>query len=54
LGLSICHVYVRSHNGEIRVDSVVNHGTPQSSSSPRVVPHEILRDLWDNTLRRFE
>ena len=27
LGLSISQTYVRSHNGEIRVDSVPNHGT---------------------------
>jgi signal transduction histidine kinase len=27
LGLSISQAYVRSHNGEIRVDSVINHGT---------------------------
>jgi len=27
LGLSICQAYVRSHNGEIRADSVVDHGT---------------------------
>lgn len=27
LGLSISQAYVRSHNGEIRVDSVLNHGT---------------------------
>ena len=27
LGLSISQAYVRSHGGEIRVDSVVNHGT---------------------------
>ena len=27
LGLSICQAYVRSHNGEIRADSVLDHGT---------------------------
>jgi signal transduction histidine kinase len=27
LGLSICQAYVRSHEGDIRVDSVLNHGT---------------------------
>jgi two-component system, NtrC family, sensor kinase len=27
LGLSISQAYVRSHNGEIRVDSVLHHGT---------------------------
>jgi signal transduction histidine kinase len=34
LGLSICHAYVRSHNGEIRVDSVVNHGTTVTLTLP--------------------
>lgn len=27
LGLSICHAYVRSHNGDIRIDSLPNRGT---------------------------
>jgi two-component system NtrC family sensor kinase len=27
LGLSISQAYLRSHGGEIRVDSVLNHGT---------------------------
>jgi signal transduction histidine kinase len=34
LGLSICHAYVRSHNGEIRVDSVVDHGTTVTLTLP--------------------
>jgi signal transduction histidine kinase len=34
LGLSICQAYVRSHNGEIRVDSVVNHGTTVTLTLP--------------------
>ncbi len=34
LGLSICHAYVRSHNGEIRVDSVVKHGTTVTLTLP--------------------
>jgi signal transduction histidine kinase len=34
LGLSICHAYVRSHNGEIRVDSVVEHGTTVTLTLP--------------------
>jgi signal transduction histidine kinase len=34
LGLSICHAYVRSHNGEIRADSVVNHGTTVTLTLP--------------------
>jgi signal transduction histidine kinase len=34
LGLSICHAYVRSHNGEIRVDSVVGHGTTVTLTLP--------------------
>jgi signal transduction histidine kinase len=38
LGLSICRAYVRSHHGEIRVDSVVNHGTTVKLTLP--VRHE--------------
>lgn len=34
LGLSISQAYVRSHNGEIRVDSVLNHGTTVTLSLP--------------------
>ena len=34
LGLSISHAYIRSHNGEIRVDSVVNHGTTVTITCP--------------------
>jgi two-component system, NtrC family, sensor kinase len=34
LGLSICRAYVRSHHGEIRVDSVVNHGTTVTLTLP--------------------
>ena len=34
LGLSISHAYIRSHNGEIRVDSVVNHGTTVTITLP--------------------
>ena len=34
LGLSICQTYVRSHNGEIRVDSVINHGTTVTLTLP--------------------
>jgi signal transduction histidine kinase len=34
LGLSISHAYVRSHNGEIRIDSVVNHGTTVTITLP--------------------
>ena len=34
LGLSISHAYVRSHNGEIRVDSVWNHGTTVTITLP--------------------
>jgi two-component system, NtrC family, sensor kinase len=34
LGLSICHAYVRSHNGEIRVDSVIDHGTTVTLTLP--------------------
>src|SRR4029453_18245079 len=34
LGLSISHAYVRSHNGEIRVDSVVGHGTTVTITLP--------------------
>jgi signal transduction histidine kinase len=34
LGLSICQAYVRSHNGEIRVDSVVHHGTTVTLTLP--------------------
>ena len=34
LGLSISQAYVRSHNGEIRVDSVPNHGTTVTITLP--------------------
>ena len=34
LGLSISHAYIRSHNGDIRVDSVVNHGTTVTLTLP--------------------
>jgi signal transduction histidine kinase len=34
LGLSISQAYVRSHNGEIRVDSVANHGTTVTLNLP--------------------
>lgn len=34
LGLSISQAYVRSHNGDIRVDSVVNHGTTVTLTLP--------------------
>jgi signal transduction histidine kinase len=34
LGLSICESYVRSHNGEIRVDSVLGHGTTVTLTLP--------------------
>ena len=34
LGLSICQTYVRSHNGEIRVDSVPAHGTTVTITLP--------------------
>lgn len=34
LGLSISQAYVRSHHGDIRVDSVVNHGTTVTLTVP--------------------
>lgn len=34
LGLSISHAYVRSHGGEMRVDSVVGHGTTVTFTLP--------------------
>jgi signal transduction histidine kinase len=34
LGLSISQAYVRSHNGDIRVDSVLNHGTTVTLTLP--------------------
>jgi signal transduction histidine kinase len=34
LGLSISQAYVRSHNGDIRADSVVNHGTTITITLP--------------------
>jgi len=34
LGLSICQAYVRSHHGEIRADSVVDHGTTVTLTLP--------------------
>ena len=34
LGLSISHAYVRSHGGDMRVDSVVDHGTTVTLTLP--------------------
>ncbi len=34
LGLSISEAYIRSHNGEIRADSVLNHGTTITITLP--------------------
>jgi signal transduction histidine kinase len=34
LGLSICEAYVRSHNGEIRADSVIDRGTTITLTLP--------------------
>jgi signal transduction histidine kinase len=34
LGLSISHAYVRSHGGDMRVDSVVDHGTTVTFTLP--------------------
>ncbi len=34
LGLSISHAYVRSHGGDMRVDSVVGHGTTVTFTLP--------------------
>lgn len=34
LGLSISQAYVRSHNGEIRIDSIVGHGTTVTLTLP--------------------
>ncbi len=34
LGLSICQAYVRSHNGEIRADSVIDRGTTITLTLP--------------------
>ncbi len=34
LGLSISQAYIRSHHGEIRVDSVLNHGTTVTLTLP--------------------
>lgn len=34
LGLSICQAYVRSHEGDIRVDSVLHHGTTVTLTLP--------------------
>ena len=34
LGLSISQAYVRSHNGDIRVDSVLKHGTTVTLTLP--------------------
>ena len=42
LGLSISQAYVRGHNGEIRVDSVVNHGTTVTLTLP--IRNEEVRD----------
>jgi signal transduction histidine kinase len=42
LGLSISQAYVRSHNGEIRVDSVPNHGTAVTLTLP--IRQEELND----------
>jgi two-component system NtrC family sensor kinase len=34
LGLSISHAYIRSHGGDMRVDSVVGHGTTVTLTLP--------------------
>jgi len=48
LGLSICQAYVRSHNGEIRVDSVENHGTTVTLTLP-VRQEEASEDLKEES-----
>lgn len=44
LGLSISQAYVRSHNGDIRVDSVVGHGTTVTITLPIRQQEEEISD----------
>jgi signal transduction histidine kinase len=47
LGLSISQAYVRSHNGDIRADSVVNHGTTITITLPirqEEVADEVMKE----------
>ena len=47
LGLSISQTYVRSHNGDIRVDSVPDHGTTVTITLPIRQPEEVSQEIAD-------
>lgn len=47
LGLSISQAYIRSHNGDIRVDSVPHHGTTVTITLPIRQPEEIAEECAD-------
>lgn len=47
LGLSISQAYVRSHNGDIRVDSVVGHGTTITVTLPIRQEQELTAEAAD-------
>jgi signal transduction histidine kinase len=47
LGLSISQAYVRSHNGDIRVDSVVGHGTTITITLPIRQEEEVSAETAD-------
>ena len=44
LGLSISQTYIRSHNGDIRVDSVVEHGTTVTITLPLRQKEEVREE----------
>jgi signal transduction histidine kinase len=52
LGLSISQAYVRSHNGEIRIDSVVNHGTTVTLTLPIRQEEEITSEKEESEIVR--
>lgn len=47
LGLSISQAYIRSHNGDLRVDSVPQHGTTVTITLPIRQPEEITEEAAD-------
>jgi signal transduction histidine kinase len=52
LGLSISQTYVRSHNGEIRVDSVLNHGTTVTLTLPIRQEEEMTSEKEESQIVR--
>src|SRR5215470_496427 len=52
LGLSISQAYVRSHNGEIRIDSVVHHGTTVTLTLPIRQEEEMTSEKEESEIVR--